>query len=92
MTEEEENHNQSEQKQMHEVYRHQSDMTYHIAKEEYNLLQMLKPKIFKDGNQWCVLYGENLQDGIAGFGSTPYKAILAFNSAFNEPIKEKEIK
>jgi hypothetical protein len=23
-----------------------------------------------DGNQWCVLFGSNLHDGVAGFGNT----------------------
>ena len=36
------------------------------------------PRLFKDGNQWCVLHGENLQEGIAGFGSTKDEAWEAF--------------
>lgn len=51
---------------------------------EYNLFAMLKPKLMKDGNQWCVLYGEDLQTGIAGFGNTPYNAILDFNSQWHK--------
>lgn len=38
-----------------------------------------RPKIFIDGNQWCALYGENLQDGVAGFGKSPELAMLDFN-------------
>ena len=34
---------------------------------------------FHHVNQWCVLYGENIQDGICGFGNTPLDAIRAFN-------------
>lgn len=34
-----------------------------------------------DGDQWCVLYGKDLQEGIAGFGPTPDEAILAFAEA-----------
>ena len=48
---------------------------------------MLRPKISIDGNQYCVLYGDNLQEGIAGFGDTLYLAILNFNKNFHEPIK-----
>ena len=29
---------------------------------------LFRPKLTQDGNQWCALYGDNLQDGIAGFG------------------------
>jgi hypothetical protein len=50
---------------------------------DYNLFSMLKPGLSKDGDQWCVLLGENLQEGISGFGDTPYLAILEFNKAFN---------
>ena len=32
-------------------------------------------KIYMDGDQWCVLVGENLQEGIAGFGNTPLSAL-----------------
>lgn len=48
-----------------------------------------KISIKKDGNQWCVLWGENLQEGIAGFGDTPEEAMdaLAWTiSARLEPI------
>jgi hypothetical protein len=30
------------------------------------------------GNQWCVLLGEDLQQGIAGFGASPEEAIVTF--------------
>lgn len=42
---------------------------------------VLKPRLFKDGNAWCALYGENLQEGISGFGPTPAKALWAFEQA-----------
>jgi hypothetical protein len=45
------------------------------------IAESLKPRITKDGDQWCCLYGENLQEGIAGFGDTPHAAIVAFNNA-----------
>lgn len=40
---------------------------------------LLKPKMFPDGDQWCALYGENLQEGVAGFGDTPAKAATQFD-------------
>lgn len=42
---------------------------------------VLKPKIFQDGTAWCALYGDDLATGIAGFGPTPAKALLAFDKA-----------
>ena len=40
------------------------------------------PKLFLDGNQWCALYGNNIQEGIAGFGDTPEDAVVDFNNNF----------
>lgn len=37
---------------------------------------------YKDGDQWCVLYGDDLQSGICGFGASPSQAMLAFNDTF----------
>lgn len=69
-------------------YTHQSEMNILVEAEEMNLVKMLNPKIYIDGNQWCVLYGENIQDGICGFGDTPQLAIFAFNKAFTTPISK----
>jgi len=62
----------------------ESLMNTAVEQAEYNLFVMLKPKLTKDGNQWCVLYGDNIQEGIAGFGDSPYKAILDFNQKWLE--------
>ena len=71
---------ESSQKQHHEVLEHQDRMFVVCQSADYNLFSILKPQLKVDGNQWCVLYGDNLQEGIAGFGSTPEKAILDWNS------------
>lgn len=39
-----------------------------------------KPKLYIDGTKWCALYGDNLQDGVAGFGDTPEEAMQDFNN------------
>ena len=46
---------------------------------------LFRPRIYKDGNSWCALYGDNLQSGIAGFGDTPEKACAAFDEAWRKP-------
>jgi hypothetical protein len=61
----------------------QSRLSAAVEAEEMNLFAILKPKLSKDGNQWCVLYGENLQEGIAGFGDTPRLAIYDFNKQWD---------
>ena len=50
----------------------------------YMLFSMLRPSLAQDGNQWCVLYGDNLQVGIAGFGDTPHHAVLAWNAEWHK--------
>lgn len=46
---------------------------------------VFKPALSKDGNMWCALFGENLQEGVAGFGATPAKAMWSFDQAWNDP-------
>ena len=36
---------------------------------------------YKDGDKWCVLWGENIQEGICGFGDTPIAAMFDFQGA-----------
>jgi hypothetical protein len=48
---------------------------------------LFKPKLSMDGNQWCALYGDNLQDGCAGFGDSPEKAMLEFDKAWVKEAK-----
>lgn len=45
-----------------------------------------------DGDQWCALYGENLQEGTAGFGDTISDALhqLAFKLEHQE-LNEKPV-
>jgi len=61
----------------------QSEHNAALEREEYNLFITIKPKLCKDGDQWCCLYGEDIQKGIVGFGDTPYKAILDWNGAWH---------
>lgn len=49
-----------------------------------------KPRLFIDGNQWCALYGDNIQEGIAGFGDTPADALVDFNNAFLIPLPKRK--
>ena len=47
----------------------------------------MRPKISIDGNQWCVLYGDNLQDGVAGFGNSPAEAMNDFDKNWRQVLK-----
>jgi len=70
---------ESSQRQHHEVIRNQEAIREATIGVDYKLFSMLKPEIFKDGDAWCCLLGADLQIGIAGFGKTPYEAVLAWN-------------
>ena len=51
-----------------------------LAAHEYQRPSVLmRPALNIDGNQWCALYGNNLQDGIAGFGDSPAAAMADFD-------------
>lgn len=51
---------------------------------------MFRPALSIDGNQWCALYGENLQDGVAGFGDSPSLAMHDFNLNWSRSIAATE--
>jgi len=47
---------------------------------------ILRPRLSIDGDRWCALYGENPQDGVAGFGSSPDAAYRAFDTAWHASL------
>jgi len=50
---------------------------------------LYRPALSVDGNQWCALYGVDLQDGVAGFGESPAAAMLAFDAAWNKSLSDE---
>jgi hypothetical protein len=54
---------------------------------------IFRPRLSIDGNQWCALYGDNVQDGVAGFGDSPASAMWDFDrnwtAALHGIVKEK---
>jgi len=49
---------------------------------------IMRPKLSTDGNQWCALYGDNLQDGVAGFGDSPAKAMQDFDNSWHKEFEK----
>ena len=45
-----------------------------------------KPKLYRDGNQWCALLGDDLQSGVCGFGDSPHAAMMAFDQDWCAPL------
>lgn len=60
------------------------------AMEHHRPSVLFKPTLSIDGNQWCALYGSDLQDGVAGFGDTPDEAMRDFDLNWNRPIPKGE--
>lgn len=76
-----------------EAFSFVSEQGYTLAQEIHNISNeyirpsvVFKPKIFIDGNQWCALYGDNIQDGICGFGDSPALAMLDFDSSYERKL------
>lgn len=69
-----------------------ADAHCRAADEAIRPAVMFKPRLFIDGNQWCALYGDNLQDGVAGFGDSPFDAMANFDAAWVETIKPSNAK
>ena len=67
----------------HLVWQREQDLSFELLRP----FRLMKTSIHIDGNQWCVLYGDNLQDGVAGFGDSPDEASRAFDKAWYEKLK-----
>lgn len=50
---------------------------------------LFRPALSVDGNQWCALYGANIQDGVAGFGDSPAAAMYEFDRNWHRALKSK---
>jgi hypothetical protein len=47
---------------------------------------LLRPSLSIDGDKWCALYGENIQDGIAGFGDSASGAMHDFDNNYYKKL------
>lgn len=56
-----------------ENLRDASEFTYDTEMKKF--VDSFNCKLSKDGDQWCCLFGENLQSGHGTFGKTPRSAI-----------------
>ena len=63
------------------------ELAQDVEREKLRPFYLLRPRVYPDGDQWCALYGENLQHGVAGFGKTPADAAIDFDIHFlNEKL------
>jgi hypothetical protein len=59
---------------------------YNHACNQNTPSNLYRPRLSIDGNQWCALYGEDLQNGVAGFGKSPALAYADFDKAWAEKL------
>lgn len=56
------------------------------AQEQQRPCVVFKPTLRRDGALWCALLGDNLQDGVAGFGESPHLAMTDFDKNWHAKI------
>ena len=62
-----------------------------LEAEQLRPCMLVEPRLYPDGDMWCALYGENIQEGVCGFGVSPDSAMKEFDKSWykeekNEPI------
>ena len=57
-----------------------------IFRANWAVVLGLRP--FRDGDSWCVLMGDDLQEGVAAFGESPHDAMMNFDQEFRSKVKE----
>lgn len=68
-------------------FSHYAEMAMHAATQAAGAVELemrrpavlFRPSLYIDGNQWCALYGANIQEGVAGFGDSPELAMQDFD-------------
>lgn len=66
------------------------NLHYAEALERNRAFMLLRPRLFIDGDQWCALLGDNLQDGVAGFGKSPELAGMDFDRAYSAHLATRQ--
>lgn len=74
----------------YESLQHQAKLDYAITKSQLVFIEAFNLKPYIDGNQWCILLGENIQDGIFGCGDSPFLAINDFNNQMYKSLKKSK--
>lgn len=73
----------------YETLTNQSRHNAAIEAEEMNMVALLRPRVFIDGDKWCVLYGDDLMNGVAGFGDSPIHAVYDFTKAWHRAVPQQ---
>lgn len=47
---------------------------------------LYRPHLAIDGNKWSALYGDNIQQGVCGFGDSPAEAMADFDAEWAKAL------
>lgn len=72
---------ESSQRQHNEILKFDEERYQIYYKSVLSTFKTLGAKIYKDGNEWCCLLGSNIQEGITGFGKSPFLAMVDFKNS-----------
>lgn len=53
-----------------------------IVESKY-ISDCLEIKVFRDGNQWCAIHGDDFTTGLQGWGDTPAQAVSALEFQYH---------
>lgn len=56
------------------------------AEFNYRPSTRYKPKLYRDGNAWCALFGQDIQSGVSAFGDTPDEAMREFDKEWFKSV------
>lgn len=79
---------ESSQRQHHNETLFSIQLNILETEQQYVLFRLLKPRVYRDGDKWCVAYGE-MPEGVFGFGNTPQEAAMDWANSWHESLTEK---
>lgn len=71
-------------------YAHAADTHRLAALEAMRPSVLYRPAISIDGDQWCALYGQDLQCGVAGFGDSVEESMRNFDKSCMDKISARD--
>ena len=67
---------------------HAVEAIHNVESEWLRPSVIYRPQLSLDGNRWCALYGDDLQEGVAGFGDSPEEAMKQFDREWGKKLIE----
>lgn len=69
------------------LWQHAQQEIYCVSRSMQRPSVLYRPGITLDGDTWTALYGDNIQDGVCGFGKSPSDAMEDFDKNWSEKFR-----